>query len=312
MYLQTHKSFPRVSANKSDITNRLFIDIESTKLNQQDINSISHDATGGIILFSRNYQNPEQLKDLCAQIHNIKSDIKIAVDQEGGRVQRFTNNFTIIPPMRTIGKLYQKDSQTGINTAFQLATILAEELIEAGVDFTFAPVLDIDFGNNQAIRDRAFSHEANIVIELAKAFGSGLGQMGMPIIGKHFPGHGFVSEDSHTNYPIDLRSLCELESTEIYPYSQHQQIGLNAVMMSHITYQNLDQNPASFSCYWINYLREKLKFNGAVFSDDLSMQAVKYQNDNLETRCQRALNAGCDYLIICNDPHGLDKYLNKL
>ena len=236
----------------------------------------------------------------------------MCIRDRGGRVQRFTNNFTIIPPMRTIGKLYQKDLQTGMNTAFHLATILAEELIKAGVDFTFAPVLDIDFGNNQAIGDRAFSHEVNIVIELAKAFGSGLGQMGMPIIGKHFPGHGFVSEDSHTNYPIDLRSLCELESTEIYPYSQHQQIGLNAVMMSHITYQNLDQNPASFSCYWINYLREKLKFNGAVFSDDLSMQAVKYQNDNLETRCQRALKAGCDYLIICNDPHGLDKYLNKL
>lgn len=307
-----HPSLPKVKTPSP--LNHLMIDFADCELTAEDRELIQHPFVGSVILFTRNYQNREQLIKLCADIHNIKSEIKIAVDHEGGRVQRFREGFTIIPPMDTLGKIFNKNPEVGINTAKIMAQIMADELINVGVDFTFAPVLDINYGNNEVIGNRAFFTNADnlaSLITLTHAFNEGLKQAGMPAIGKHFPGHGFVRADSHIELPIDNRTLAEIESSEIFPYIHHQQIGLDAVMMAHVIYQNIDKEPAGYSKYWINYLRQKLKFTGLIFSDDLSMQGAKIEGDNINLRAQRALLAGCDILIICNDRNSVREYLSN-
>lgn len=312
MHANFHPVFPQVSVDKNDLSSRLIVDVEGCELTDEDINIIKNKFVGGVILFTRNYKNLQQLKKLTAEIHDIKPEIKIAVDHEGGRVQRFREGFTIIPPMDTLGKIYKKNSQLGINTSIALAEIMAEELISVGVDFSFAPVLDINFGNSQIIGNRAFSANPQDVLDLAKAFNQGLHNAGMPSVGKHFPGHGFVSADSHLDLPIDNRSLAEIENSELIPYRNHQHIYLDAVMIAHICYKNIDSNPAGYSKFWLDYLRKNLNFNGAIFSDDLSMNGAKSAGDNVQLRAHRALSAGCDYLIICNDRVSVSEYLNIL
>ena len=282
----------------------LIIDIAGTVLSKVDRQRLQHPLVGGLILFARNWQSREQLTDLCASIKRLRSDLLICVDHEGGRVQRFkTDGFTHLPPMRVLGDLWMKDAMLATNAATACGYVLGAELRACGVDLSFTPVLDLDYGESSVIGDRAFHRDARVTALLAKSLMHGLLQSGMANCGKHFPGHGFVKADSHTDIPVDNRSLKKIMADDAAPYTWLNS-SLASVMPAHVIYPKVDTRHAGFSKPWLeDILRQQCRFSGAVFSDDLSMAAARMIDGKLVSYSEAAitaLSAGCDLVLLCN------------
>lgn len=291
----------------------VMLDLQGCALTPEDERRLRHPATGGVILFSRNYENPQQLAELTAAIHALRSPpLLIAVDQEGGRVQRFREGFTRLPPMRSLGRLWDRNPHRARILAEQTGYVLAAELRASGVDFSFAPVLDLDYGVSTVIGDRAFHAHPDAVAELAKELVRGLRRAGMAAVGKHFPGHGFVVADSHVELPTDERKLSDLALADLVPFRRLMEHGLPAIMPAHVVYSAVDTQPAGFSEVWLKrILREELGFDGAVFSDDLSMAGAACAGEPV-ARARAALAAGCDMVLVCNDCEAADALLDEL
>lgn len=283
----------------------LMIDIAGTELTDLDRERLCHPLVGGIILFTRNYRDRAQLTALCDEIHALREPrLLIAVDHEGGRVQRFREGFTRLPPMRALGLLHDNDPVAALATARAAGFVLAAELRACGVDYSFTPVLDLDYGPSRVIGDRAFHRDPAVVAALAGALGEGLKAGGMGTCGKHFPGHGYVIPDSHVELPVDDRPLAAM-TDDLRPYRD---LALDAVMAAHVIYECFDCNTAVFSNKWITYLRNDLKFDGVVFTDDLSMAGAGVVGDML-ARVETAWAAGCDMLLVCNAPDAVAQVL---
>ncbi|HIF18779.1 MAG TPA: beta-N-acetylhexosaminidase [Cycloclasticus sp.] len=291
----------------------LMIDIEDVELSQVDRDILNHPLVGGLILFSRNYESLEQVTLLCDEIHRLRQEpLLIAVDHEGGRVQRFREGFTQIPCMQRLGDVYAEDKQRGLDYAQQVAWLMAAELRQVGVDFSFAPVLDLDYGCSEVIGDRAFSSDKQAVADVAEAFQRGLTDAGMASIGKHFPGHGAVAPDSHVAIPVDERPLEAIMQEDIYPFKQLIAAGMKGIMPAHVIYKQMDESPAGFSDYWLQtVLRKQLGFNGAIFSDDLTMHGASVVGDYVQ-RATRALQAGGDMALVCNDRSAVEQIIDGL
>ena len=286
----------------------IMLDIEGFSLSIEDRALIKSKHVGGIILFSRNFESREQLIDLCFEIKSIKPEILIATDQEGGRVQRFKEGFSIIPSMQRLGDLVAHDVEGGLSLCRRVGWLMASEMIATGIDISFAPVLDLDKDTSSVIGDRSFSEQIDIVISSAKAFIFGMAEAGMASTGKHFPGHGGIEEDSHLVTPIDNRSLSDLESNDLIPYRELVEV-LDGVMTAHITFPKIDASVVSFSSEWIQtVLRENLNFQGMVFSDDLTMKGADTAG-NYTNKAKLSVNAGCDMILICNDRDGAKEIL---
>ena len=284
----------------------LMIDIAGTELTDLDRERLCHPLVGGIILFTRNYRDRAQLTALCDEIHALcEPRLLIAVDHEGGRVQRFREGFTRLPPMRALGQLHDQDPGAALDAARAAGFVLAAELRACGVDYSFTPVLDLDYGPSRVIGDRAFHRDPAVVVALAGALGEGLKAGGMGSCGKHFPGHGYVIPDSHVELPIDDRPLAAM-ADDLRPYRE---LVLDAVMAAHVIYECVDCNTAVFSNKWITYLRNDLRFDGVVFTDDLSMAGAGVVGDML-ARVQTAWAAGCDMLLVCNAPDAVAQVLD--
>ncbi len=278
----------------------LLVDVAGPSLDETDADVLSHRGVGGVILFSRNYENPQQLTALIDSMREIRPNLLVTADQEGGRVQRFRDGFTRVVPMQAIGRLAAADRDAGIEAAREMAWLLATELARVGVDMPLAPVVDLDYGASQVIGDRAFAVDAQTVSTLASAFMDGLREAGSVSTAKHFPGHGYVRADSHAELPIDERDRRQLDD-DIVPYRQLIAAGLESVMMAHVRYPQIDVLPASLSRRWItDILRGELGFTGCVFCDDLSMGGAAAIGDYRE-RARLAQTAGCDYVPVCNN-----------
>lgn len=276
----------------------LMIDIAGLELSALDRERLAHPLVGGVILFARNYRDTAQLTALCAAIHALRSPaLPIAIDHEGGRVQRCRAGFTHVPPMRRLGERWDSDRAAARQAATDIGYLLAAELRACGVDFSFTPVLDLDWGPSGVIGDRAFHKNPDAVAELAGALIEGLSAAGMGCCGKHFPGHGWVAADSHLAIPVDERSLAEMEA-DLTPYRR---LKLDAVMPAHVIYPQVDARPAGFSPVWLEKLRKEFNFDGVIFSDDLSMEGAAFAGDMVQ-RAAAAWSAGCDVLLICNAP----------
>lgn len=285
----------------------LMIDIAGSELTEFDRERLVHPLVGGIILFGRNYSNPEQLAALTTAIHALRQpQLLIAVDHEGGRVQRFRDGFTRLPTMATLGRLHDQNQEAAWAATRDVGYVLAAELRSRGVDYSFTPVLDLDYGPSRVIGDRAFHRQPEVVIALANALGQGLREGGMGSCGKHYPGHGFVIPDSHLELPVDNRPLEAMQS-DIEPYRQ---LRLDGVMAAHVIYDCFDCNTAVFSNKWISYLRDDIKFNGVIFTDDLSMAGAGVAGDMLN-RVEAAHRAGCDMLLVCNSPDAVGQVLEN-
>lgn len=281
------------------------LDVGGYTLTAHEQTLIQHPNTGAVILFARNYENPEQIQRLTSSIRNARNgDLLIAVDQEGGRVQRFQTGFTRLPPALAYSKNPELAEAAG--------WLMAAELLAVGVDFSFAPVLDIDCGVSDIIGNRSFARDALLVSQLAGAFMAGMKAAGMAATGKHFPGHGAVALDSHLTLPVDERDLNELRRKDLLPFQQLINEGLDAIMPAHVLYPNIDPKPAGFSSFWIQQiLRQELGFNGAIFSDDLSMEGAAFAGD-FPARAKLAEQAGCDMILVCNNPKAAEQVLDSL
>ena len=286
----------------------IILDVAGLTLTKTDKKRLANPLTGGVILFARNWADRDQLTHLCAEIKAVRSDLLILVDHEGGRVQRFkTDGFTHLPPMRTLGDLWMKDALQATLAATACGYILAAELRACGVDMSFTPVLDLDYGGSSVIGDRAFARDPRVATLLAKSLMHGLLLAGMSSCGKHFPGHGFVKADSHTEIPVDKRSLKAILADDAAPY-KWLSVGLQSVMPAHVIYPKVDSRPAGFSKRWLQeILRGDFGYTGAIFSDDLSMEGARLIDDKRVSYTQAAitaLNAGCDMVLLCNQSVG--------
>ncbi|MEO6918831.1 MAG: beta-N-acetylhexosaminidase [Collimonas sp.] len=289
----------------------VMLDVVGTELSADDIRRIRHPLTGGVILFTRNYRDRAQLTALTAAIHAARPGILIAVDHEGGRVQRFrTDGFTRLPAMRVLGRQWDSDVLAATKAATAVGFVLASELRACGVDLSFTPVLDLDYGGSTVIGERAFHRDPRVVTLLAKSLNHGLALAGMANCGKHFPGHGFVEGDSHLSLPIDERSLEQIMEQDIKPYDWLG-MSLAAVMPAHVIYSKVDKHSAGFSKKWLDILRQDIGFDGVIFSDDLSMEAAGSAGGVLDG-ARAALKAGCDVVLICNSPDKADQLLAGL
>ncbi|UDG83176.1 beta-N-acetylhexosaminidase [Candidatus Vallotia lariciata] len=288
------------------------LDIAGTSLNCDDIRRISDPLTGGVVLFARNYTSRAQLLDLTSAIRDVRKDVIIAVDHEGGRVQRFRGDgFTSLPPMRSLGTSWNNDAIAAMRIATAIGYVMAVELRASGIDLSFAPVLDLDYGCSKVIGNRAFHSNPRVVSCLAKSVVHGLTLAGMAACGKHFPGHGYVKSDSHVEVPIDTRTLDEILSYDAQPY-QWPGLSLDAVMPAHIIYPAVDSRPVGFSFIWLKQiLRSRLGFNGVIFSDDLSMEAAR-QAGTIAEAAHAAIDAGCGMVLVCNCPEEIDDVLHFL
>ncbi|RJG05808.1 beta-N-acetylhexosaminidase [Noviherbaspirillum cavernae] len=286
----------------------VMLDVAGTSLDDDDIRRIQHPLTGGVILFARNYENREQLIALTEAIHAARPGVLIAVDHEGGRVQRFkTDGFTKLPAMRRLGELWDRDVLAATKAATDVGFVLAAELRACGVDLSFTPVLDLDYGESGVIGDRAFHRDPRVVTMLAKSLNHGLALAGMANCGKHFPGHGFVKADSHVDIPVDERGLKEILGEDAAPYDWLG-LGLSGVMPAHVIYPKVDKHPAGFSKKWLSILRRDMGFQGVIFSDDLSMEGASVAGGVVDG-AHAALSAGCDMVLICNSPDKADQLL---
>jgi len=290
----------------------VMLDVAGLRLGPEEKERLRHPATGGVILFARNFESPRQLRALTAEIRAQRPGLLIAVDHEGGRVQRFQEGFTRIPPMRLLGQRWEADAGAAGALAEAIGYVIAIELRAHGVDFSFAPVLDVDFGSSSVIGDRAFSEEPTVIASLAGAFVAGLSAGGAASVGKHFPGHGYVKADSHVDVPVDTRNLSDIEETDLYPYRGLIAQGLSAVMPAHVIYPQVDSKPAGFSRVWLqDILRGLLKFDGMIFSDDLSMEGASGAGGPAG-RAIAAVEAGCDMVLVCNAPDAAVEVLEVL
>lgn len=289
----------------------VMLDVVGTELDAQDRRRIRDPLTGGIILFARNYTDRVQLTALCAAIHAERPGLLIAVDHEGGRVQRFrSDGFTRLPAMRRLGELWDKDVLAACKLATATGYVLAAELRACGVDLSFTPVLDLDYGTSEVIGDRAFHHDPRVVTLLAKSLNHGLALAGMANCGKHFPGHGFVAADSHVAIPVDEREPAAILKDDAAPYGWLG-MSLSAVMPAHVIYPKFDPHPAGFSPKWLSLLRDDLGFDGVIFSDDLSMEGASVAGSVVDG-AHAALSAGCDMVLVCNSPDKADQLLAGL
>ena len=285
----------------------LMIDIAGLELSALDRERLMHPLVGGVILFKRNYRDTRQLTALCAAIHGLRAPaLPITIDHEGGRVQRCREGFTHVPAMRRLGELWDGDAAAALRAATDIGYLLAAELRACGVDLSFTPVLDLDWGPSGVIGDRAFHRNPVAVTELAGALIEGLSAAGMGCCGKHFPGHGWVAADSHLAIPVDERSLAEM-APDLEPYRH---LKLDAVMPAHVIYPQVDSRPAGFSPVWIDMLRNEFAFDGVIFSDDLSMEGASFAGGMVQ-RAEAAWSAGCDVLLVCNAPDAVAEVLDN-
>ncbi len=289
------------------------LDIADAQLSAAEAELLRHPLVGGVILFSRNYRSPQQLGELTATIRALrKPALLIAVDHEGGRVQRFREGFSPIPAMRRLGEAWDRDQAQACAAARDIAYVLASELLACGVDFSFAPVLDVDFGASGVIGDRALHSDPAAIAQLSTALIAGLREAGMASVGKHFPGHGHVRADSHLAVPVDERGYADIEAADLVPYKVLIKRGLSAVMPAHVIYPKVDAHPAGFSSKWLRQiLRIELNFDGMIFSDDLSMEGASVAGGVVE-RGTAALAAGCDMVLLCNAPEAATRLLDGL
>lgn len=285
--------------------------VAGTELTPEDRERLMHPLVGGLTLFSRNFVDADQVTRLCSEIHALRAPgLLICVDHEGGRVQRFKEGFTRLPPMRRIGELWDQDSARGTQAAWAAGLVMAVELRQCGVDLSFAPVLDLDFGASTIIGDRAFHSDANAVTELAGALLEGLSAGGMAGVGKHFPGHGFIAADSHLELPIDVRAFTQIEARDLQPFRALSG-RLAGVMPAHVLYPQADERPAGYSRFWLQeILRKRCGFDGAILSDDLGMQGAAGAG-GLNDRAMAAFEAGCDLVLACT-PQDSDSVLAEL
>jgi beta-N-acetylhexosaminidase len=290
----------------------LMVDVAGLELTPEDREVLRHPLVGSVILFTRNYESTEQLSRLVADIHAVRQPaLIVAVDQEGGRVQRFRPGFSALPPPRRIGHEFDLDARHGLTLARSMGWLMAAELRAHGVDLSFAPCVDLDYGVSEVIGDRAFHAKPEVVSQLALAYMFGMKDAGMAATAKHFPGHGAVVADSHQSLPVDRRPWDEL-GNDVLPYRRLIANGLPGVMVAHVLFLAVDPAPASLSRKWIqNALREELRFEGAVFTDDLSMGGAAEFGD-IVARATAALDAGCDVLPVCNDRASVAKLLDEL
>ncbi|TCV90230.1 beta-N-acetylhexosaminidase [Sulfurirhabdus autotrophica] len=291
----------------------VMLDVLGTELTEEDRKRLLHPLTGGVILFSRNYESPAQLTKITQEIHSVRNPpLLIGVDQEGGRVQRCKAGFTRIPPMREFGRIWDEHPHKARQLAQQTGYVLAAELRACGVDFSFTPVLDMDYGQSGVIGDRAFHLNKQAIAELAHSLVLGLKEAGMASVGKHFPGHGYIKADSHLEIPIDDREFADIELNDLVPFKQMINFGLTGIMPAHVIYPKVDKRPAGFSKFWLkDILRNELRFDGTVFSDDLSMEGASVAGGIVD-RAKAALEAGCDMVLVCNRPDSADELLANL
>ena len=293
--------------NTQNLFGRLMISIDGMTLSSSDKDLIRNRHVGGIILFTRNFHSQPQIEELCSEIKNIKNNIIIAVDQEGGRVQRFNGEYTQLPSMQVLGDYCI--SNNDYSFAADVGWLMSLELIASGVDISFAPVLDVDRNTSSIIGNRSFSNKPQNVVDIASHFIQGMSEAGMQATGKHFPGHGGIKEDSHIAEPIDIRSHNELMDTDLKPFIELKD-KLSAVMTAHITYPDIDNVCVSFSEIWLkNVLQNNIGFNGVIFSDDLTMKGAG--NTSMDEKAIKALNAGCDMVLVCNDYKGVNSVINR-
>ena len=288
-------------------------DLAGATLSAAEKEMLAHPLAGGVILFARNFESPRQLMALTAGIRALRRpELLIAVDHEGGRVQRFQDGFTRIPPMRLLGERWRDNAAQARDVAGAVGYVIAVELRAHGIDFSFTPVLDVDFGASSIIGDRAFSDRPAAIAELAGALIAGMAAGGAASVGKHFPGHGYVTADSHLDVPVDGRELGEIEATDLPPYRALIARGLDGVMPAHVIYPRVDSRPAGFSPVWLkDILRGRLGFDGMIFSDDLSMQGASVAGGVVQ-RAEAALGAGCDMVLVCNAPQDAAELLGAL
>ncbi len=291
----------------------VMLDLVGLELSPEEKELLMHPQVGGIILFTRNYESPKQLENLLQQIRQLKlAHLLIAVDHEGGRVQRFREGFTPLPALGKIGDLYQAQPAQAKQLAEIHGWLMAIELRAMGMDFSFAPVLDVNKNISQVIGERAFSRDPKIISELASIYIKGMQSAGMAAVGKHFPGHGSIAADSHIDIPIDTRSYSAIEKDDLIPFVSLTKQALAGIMPAHVIYSAVDPMPAGFSKFWLQtVLRERLKFEGAIFSDDLSMKGASQIGD-MPARAKVAFAAGCDMVLVCNDRVGAISVIERL
>jgi len=291
----------------------VMLDIAGLSLDVNDRKRLKHPQVGGVILFSRNYESPEQLKALVEDIHGLRMPkLIVAVDQEGGRVQRFREGFQSIPAMASLGRLYDQDPGRALQSSETIAWVMSAELLHYGVDISFSPVLDIGDSVSPVIGDRAFHRDPESITRIANAWIRGMRKAGMEAVGKHFPGHGSVEGDSHHVMPFDKRGFGAIETLDLIPFRRVIATHLSGIMMAHVIYDKVDNLAAGYSARWIrDILRKKLGFEGVIFSDDLSMSGAESVGGYVD-RAQLALQAGCDMLLVCNNSEGADEILESL
>ena len=291
----------------------VMVDLRGPALLPEERELLAHPAVGGVILFSRNYESPEQVAALCEAIHAVRTPpLLVAVDQEGGRVQRFRDGFTHLPPVGVLGRAWDSSPRHAQALAESLGWLMASELLAVGVDLSFAPVLDLDRGISSVIGDRAFHRRPGVVADLALAYQRGMHRAGMASTGKHFPGHGGVAADSHHALPEDVRTFADLELEDLVPFARLVANDLNGIMAAHVIYPAIDARPAGFSRFWLqDVLRGRLGFQGVIFSDDLSMAGAEWAGDAIQ-RARLALESGCDMVLVCNDPQAAEQVVESL
>ena len=300
-----------MNSSEVDLYGRLMLDLKGVSLDRDERLQLQNPQVGGVILFSRNIQSRDQIGDLVAEIRACSKSLLVAVDQEGGRVQRLREGFTAIPSMQAIGNLIVRSPEEGLDLSKDLGWLMASEVIACGLDLSFAPVLDVDRDTSCIIGDRSFSDQPEIVISAAEAFIKGMHDAGMAATGKHFPGHGGIVADSHLEAPVDDRSWNTLYARDIQPFAKLSKM-LDAVMPAHITFPSVDPDSVGFSSFWLNdVLRGKLGFEGIIFSDDLTMKGADIAGGYVD-KAKLALKAGCDMILVCNCPQGAVEVLSYM
>ena len=298
---------------QENLLGRLMLDLDSHSLTDEEKHILQNPQVGGVILFSRNIFSSNQVISLCQEIKDINPWLLIAVDQEGGRIQRLAEGYTSLPSMQRLGQYVSQNRKAGIELANHLGWLMASEVIASGLDISFAPVLDLDHETSSIIGDRSLGEIPDEVIAIASAYIAGMNEAGMQAIGKHFPGHGFIKADTHLEAGVDGRAFKDIKESDMLVFKTLIENGLEGIMPSHVIYSLCDDKPSGLSHFWLqDQLRKNLGFNGAIFSDDMSMQAAVFTEKNVTKRVLKALQAGCDMVLVCNAGEDVDIVLTHL